>query len=41
VQILQEGEDRELRDKSYDFGLKEWPEGVAEFVELFERVEDL
>lgn len=41
VQILKEDEHEQLRDKSYDFGLSEWPTEAEEFAELFEQVEDL
>ena len=40
VQILRPDEEEKLRNRSYDFALDPWPEGVEEFLSLFERVEE-
>jgi hypothetical protein len=41
VQLLSEDEERQLRDKTYQFGRGRWPEGIEEFLQLFEGVEEL
>jgi len=41
VSILTQEEHEELTYRLYDFGSKEWPEGIDEFVQLFEGVEDI
>jgi hypothetical protein len=41
VQQLSAEEWVSIRDKTYKFGLKQWPATASKFVELFEPVEDV
>lgn len=39
IQLFSEIEWEALSNKTYDFGMKEWPKEVDEFIKLFEEVD--